>query len=519
MGLKRYNGGLLRYNGKLAGEHCPCCDDPYNPCPPCCTKMEGGTFNEDGDLVFETSNQYGTWTVVAEMPTKDSRLICAEDPVNFIATLDWTAGNQPTEFNYRGHWDLAWIYESATPAPDHEYEYGMVEWNDVIEEEVELGLTYNHCVVGPNKPQLGDVTLSNQESGLSITITLANCDIEADTLCCGEEHECENCCGFVDENEWYVHNDKFVKFAEYDGWLIVLVIEEGPTPAENLWCPPDTIKLIWKVVPPSQQAHDDWGGVATGNQEGWLPPIDECSSSFDPGSKPDFEFEGRPTCSCFFPGEVSVTFTMPDDEEISVSFDLNACPEDPNCPCCCPPTCCVDCHFPVNPEVVCDPSYPGSVVGGWTQITDLYIEQTQDGDDWVVFEQDGPSTHFVLCVNECAPNGTLFCAVSRCFFNVPMKVSGPGRPGGPGYFTLRVQYQPHPDIDDSGQWKMAAGGVSFSPWNGVGPGPHRPPGGCDGASYATNYTINGKTYANDGSFTVVRENPDDSPCPTEPEEA
>ncbi len=161
-----------------------CCEDG------CCVNIITGDFNHAGDLVMETA----VLTVVIEMPTKNSRMICGDDRVTLRGTLKSPyddPGNSP--FTWHAWLDRDWYHASHTATTErHEGAHWFI-W-ETTDPTSELVLDWKECWVD-YITQYGDIVFGvdvGEPSEEFIEIICEDVEpVPAD--CCVYEPECEPC--------------------------------------------------------------------------------------------------------------------------------------------------------------------------------------------------------------------------------------------------------------------------------------------------------------------------------------
>jgi hypothetical protein len=248
---------IWRDGGLTYGEPTPycCCEEPPPPCPECCVKITWGTFNDNGDLVVN----YGSLsdvltTIIIEMPTKNSRVVCWGEEITVEVSIDGDNANS-AEWDPRIIWDHLWIYQDHSPSigsSGYFDEHGIVDWGyiGVGPASVQVVFTLNACHVD-NVQQLGDIEITLQDPSIVELISVESCPIGIDTDCCEVDPTC--CpCGFLipidneDPDKWEPEGTCVVKFIRGEKYAMrVEICTEEP----GLICQGDTVTVKFKLIP------------------------------------------------------------------------------------------------------------------------------------------------------------------------------------------------------------------------------------------------------------------------------
>jgi len=246
--LLLHDGGLLFVDGGLTTDpNCCYYCEPPPPCPPCCVRIDFGTFNSDGDLIGTFPHGELTVGVKIVMPTKDSRVVCDTDQI----TVEWgitNAGFETTGGFMR--FGAGWEYSNPSPALDAEeniIRWGLVDWGPGHESgPYSVTLTFRRCFLDTSFFLFYiDIGLD----GFIETIEIARC-LTLDR-CCPVEIECQDCCAILVLDDVIRYNDRFYKVSEsLDGFggRFTTIVEM--TPGTGIVCFGDFLNLKVFFVPP-----------------------------------------------------------------------------------------------------------------------------------------------------------------------------------------------------------------------------------------------------------------------------
>jgi hypothetical protein len=244
-----YNGGLLSVGGSLTTDPNCCCDGPPPPeCPPCCIRIDWGSFNVDGDLYEQYTEDGITIDVRVIMPTKNSRIVCDGEEIS----VQWDVDDDPSN---RGSWirfGVAWEFGGETPsvgAGGEIYEFGLVDWLDVSASDYTVALTLNKCFLD-TVTYNGFIQIGTDFPDWRIDIETARCPTTS--RCCDIEPECANCCALIDledyatfEGKHYIVNNS----TDAEGNIFTALLEIS-LPAPGIICKSESVILDLYLIPP-----------------------------------------------------------------------------------------------------------------------------------------------------------------------------------------------------------------------------------------------------------------------------
>jgi hypothetical protein len=344
VGLVGYNGVLLAVNGSLTTDLNCCCDVPPQPCPPCCIRIDFGTFNSDGDLYGSIAGSGFTVNLKIVMPTKASRIVCDDQNV----TLQWSLDPSDNLQAIGGHvrfgagWEL--VGNQPGVGPDGEvYQWGLVDWGaDFESEEYEVTLKFRECFLDASA-FLFYIEIGLDQPPFFESLDIVRCP-SAD-LCCPEDLECDPCCALLLTSDGAKWNNQyyFVEETFVDGGRYTSVLEFGNT--DGKVCIGGSLELKLYLVPPRHEpaGHNQQVNCThpTWQRTGFQPAInpvdgDLQDESIDWGTLNEYEYEIQleaPLCDSCEPRDYfdAINFFPAPFPSVGVSFfdcDLTNC-----CPC------------------------------------------------------------------------------------------------------------------------------------------------------------------------------------------
>ena len=176
------NPKLLQYGE----EECNCCDD-------CCHSINGGDFNQAGNLVFETA----IVSIEIQMPTPNSRQVCNAD--RLILTITRKAPFDIGSSFLFFYWlDRDWLYFDHSPAGSDQHEGANFRvWESTSPSatmEIEWTKCYLNYVQDYGDIVFGTIITAGMEiPGEAIEITFTENEIPEGMDCCEYNPICDPC--------------------------------------------------------------------------------------------------------------------------------------------------------------------------------------------------------------------------------------------------------------------------------------------------------------------------------------
>ena len=345
-----YNGGLLSVGGSLTTDPNCCCDGPPPPeCPPCCIRIDWGSFNVDGDLYEQYTEDGITIDVRVIMPTKNSRIVCDGEEIS----VQWDVDDDPSN---RGSWirfGVAWEFGGETPsvgAGGEIYEFGLVDWLDVSASDYTVALTLNKCFLD-TVTYNGFIQIGTDFPDWRIDIETARCPTTS--RCCDIEPECANCCALIDledyatfEGKHYIVNNS----TDAEGNIFTALLEIS-LPAPGIICKSESVILDLYLIPPRHGDIDN-NTVITfpvpWTLDTFTPainPVDgaELANEIDWGTLTATEYSATVNIDCEdSPCPPPLDFPMITVTNSQYGFAANVDFEECDVEGCCEPVCCCD---------------------------------------------------------------------------------------------------------------------------------------------------------------------------------
>lgn len=491
-GLIQYNGGIL-YNpdsgGVVYGDGSPecCCIEEGGDCPVCCIELQGGAFSEpDGMYLVQTDTitDYGApgqdiiLQFQIKMPTPNSRIVCQGQTVTVESEVI-SGAEYVTDGNYfMINWDRLWIgrgKNSEDPFPTDEYP-NMIVWYPAGATKVSVNLELNSChIESASSEQFGDIYQMYSPDGALLPIasagwTSVNCPVTEP--CCPPTYECQRCCALVIGG--VIEDDKIVFYSATPTGAVLKVTIDFVDPANRRVCEGDIIQLLIEVLWDSQLGYDQYDGDVCVNHPNWQRQGYTPAVNLDMGgSLTDEEICWGQTGEWRYTLNLQYLCTEGNPGSIGVSgaggiinIELQQCPKDDDCPCCCPPSCMCDCEL-IPDAAFCENNigYNGWIPGGVTQIVDFIWEI--DGGDRVRIEQTGQSEisgscYLLQCLED--PAFDRACA-NGSLLRVPVHFGGSYYGDGyDGYIQL-ARNKTSPAFPGECSWVISTGdGVLNNSW-------------------------------------------------------
>lgn len=241
---------LVLLGGYLANdlEACHCCTN-------CCQDILGGTFNLDGNLVYETD----VLTIVLEPPTPNSRTVCDGDLVTMTATLK-SPYNSGSTFFWHLWLDRDWLHQSHSATTElHEGAHWYI-W-ETETPTAAVVIKWTECWVNYAQ-QYGDIRFGTKIGDPTeefVDIFCQEHELDPGVDCCVYFYECVDCeflfptigdpVGPEETSEGVTY---WFDDADADDWAMK-IIATGPDPATKTMARGEAIALDVGIRPPKDQ--------------------------------------------------------------------------------------------------------------------------------------------------------------------------------------------------------------------------------------------------------------------------
>ena len=346
---------LITSEGKIrTGDEC-CCPDPT--CPTCCSEIQGGEFNDDGDLEFISSGSSAAYNLVVTVSGLDGyRWVCDKQEITVTAELFFPSAD-PLGPEHKAFitWDRQWRYQGSNPSPDTLFELGLAKWSfDTANETgsllIAVTLAYDKCYTGvgassSEAAQLGDIFIEFTEAGAQQLIVMQDCMVDP---CCVVPFACDSCCLYIDPSlgRLYEAGDfpgesaGFVMWQTNAGFSLRIKITDVQTNDDGtvavFYCnkveeaAPNTLAIEYEIVP-DPDAPDGLDYEVTFDHTLWhnvdfdLPEPPSCEPAGTPdyqtinsGRTGDIELYGLrcdEPCYQSFPGNVIINAVITDPND------------------------------------------------------------------------------------------------------------------------------------------------------------------------------------------------------------
>jgi hypothetical protein len=215
--LLLYDGGLLLVDSGLTTDiNCCCYYDPPPECPPCCVRIDWGTFDDDGNLTKTIpSGEFNEITITITMPTPDSRIVCDTDHI--IVRWELSGPGDPDMAGGRLRHGACWHHIANTPVETVAgkiYEYGLTDFGfDSESPFYEVELKFHSCFLDASGAFLGYLIIETEfPTDFSEEIDVYRCPTVE--YCCLQDIACQDCCAEIsnpsalwDGDIWIVRDD------------------------------------------------------------------------------------------------------------------------------------------------------------------------------------------------------------------------------------------------------------------------------------------------------------------------
>lgn len=426
MAILTWGGLPLLVDGKLTVDpNCCCLEVPPPPCPPCCVRIDWGTFDAAGNL--EASYSAGGYTIemVVELPTPGSRIVC--DGQRVVVKWEIIGAPDPGNNNAWVRFGPAWKRIANSPAVESGagkiYERGLIEFGNQESRTYEGTLELDSCFLDSSVTTWG-ISVGMDNPSWSQEVEIGRCF--KTQFCCTVNQDCLDCCFLYASSEtgWVYTEGKFCKIVQAGGYTLVICAES--TRPGIVCLPEDGISISVSIIPPRHVTTElfnlkiEWqanwtlgvyspalgvGGIENDDSPGHVDWGDSIAT--------DYEIDLVSGCSpCDGPeqldafGEIAITLNSTElaaPIEDGITFD--PCGDQSDC--CCPPVCKCGCVWPLS-ENFCETALEDAVLGkyelGPVKIENLKITIVADDNVFCNFSQNtaeitqvGDSWHLGTC--------------------------------------------------------------------------------------------------------------------------
>lgn len=250
MAILTWGGLPLLVDGKLTVDpNCCCLEVPPPPCPPCCVRIDWGTFDGDGNL--EASYSAGGYTIemVVELPTPGSRIVC--DGQQIVVKWEIIGAPDPGDNNAWIRFGPAWKRIANSPAVESGagkiYERGLIEFGNQESRTYEGTLELDSCFLDSSVTTWG-ISVGMDNPSWSQEIEIGRCF--KTQFCCTVDQDCPDCCFMYGSSEtgWVYTEGKFCKIVQADGYTLIICAESDEPGVVCL--PEDGISISVSIIPP-----------------------------------------------------------------------------------------------------------------------------------------------------------------------------------------------------------------------------------------------------------------------------
>lgn len=411
-GLLLYDGGLLFVDGGLTADPDCCCYYEPAECPPCCIKIDWGTFNVDGDLVDDYVVSTIPIAVKIVMPTKNSRIVCNDD----IISVEWELDAAADDYGAWARFGVAWMFNGESPlvgASGETYPWGLVDWVGTSSSTFSVSLKFRKCFLDSAQFH-GYIYIGTDFPDWELEIDISRC-LSPD-LCCEETVACVDCCALLDQEGVIVYDGKYYKVIDSldaDGQMFTAIMEIELA-AAGLVCLDGGIDIALHLVPPRHSDIENRTVVTfpapwiLGPYAPDINPIDGSvgETAIDWGTLTVYRYDISLGMECEeHPCESSVTFPTVTVTNTTFNFVgvINFIDCD-NSDCCCPVICSCElathidslrCFWPLSHGCL-ESGLDLWEVGGATQIVNFETVANFNG-PIITYVQNGTSEHRFSC--------------------------------------------------------------------------------------------------------------------------
>jgi hypothetical protein len=253
--LLLHDGGLLFVDGGLTTDPNCCCYYEPPECPPCCVRIDWGTFDSQGDLTATfPSGEFNEIAIKITMPTPNSRIVC--DTEHIIIRWELSGPGDPDMTGGRLRHGACWHHVDNTPVETDNgkiYEYGLTDFGfDSESPFYEVELKFHSCFLDASGAFLGYLIVETEfPTDFSEEIDVYRCPTS--DYCCLPQIDCQDCCAEIGNPSAIWEGDLWIVRDDVDpeeGHFTTLIRIE--TSILGLVCEGGTIKLTIYYIPPYQ---------------------------------------------------------------------------------------------------------------------------------------------------------------------------------------------------------------------------------------------------------------------------
>jgi hypothetical protein len=253
--LLLHDGGLLFVDGGLTTDPNCCCYYEPPECPPCCVRIDWGTFDSQGDLTATfPSGEFNEIAIKITMPTPNSRIVC--DTEHIIIRWELSGPGDPDMTGGRLRHGACWHHVDNTPVETDNgkiYEYGLTDFGfDSESSFYEVELKFHSCFLDASGAFLGYLIVETEfPTDFSEEIDVYRCPTS--DYCCLPQIDCQDCCAEIGNPSAIWEGDLWIVRDDVDpeeGHFTTLIRIE--TSILGLVCEGGTIKLTIYYIPPYQ---------------------------------------------------------------------------------------------------------------------------------------------------------------------------------------------------------------------------------------------------------------------------
>jgi len=474
-GLLLYDGGLLFVDGGLTTDpNCCCYYEPQPDCPPCCIRIDWGTFDDDGNLVDNYVVSGIPIAVKVSMPTPNSRIVCDTEQVTVRWELDAPADNYGAWVRFGPGWGFGG--ELPIVGPDGEtYDWGLVDWVGTSADAFQVVLTFRKCFMDSAQFNYF-IVIGTDFPDWDLDIESSRCTTPNE--CCPEEAACEDCCALLDQEGVIKYNGKYytvVNTVDPDGNIFTGVIEFELERA-GILCKGEGIDITLWLVPPRHE--DIENNTVINFPAPWklgthFPAVSVVNGEVteikvDWGTLTNYRYDISLSIDCEdescgttleFP-TISITNTP---FNVATGIVFNECDMED---CCCPIICSCEtsthldslrCFWPLDHACSAEDGLDLWEVGGATQVINFETTANFDG-PIITYIQNGLSEHRFSCY---LLNADKWCSRSEYEMKVPvLETSG-------GVTTQKYIYiliSNEGDDTDPCNYRLKMDGIEYAYW-------------------------------------------------------
>lgn len=349
--------------GKLATD-AACCE--CGECPNCCSQISSGALVAGEIKFFDFVTDYSV-DVTVTTPT-GTRVVCNGDQITVTIVIESLTEVTPDLPFIK--FDPAWkLISHSGDADSSSFPGGFVYW-DNEDGTFTATLEYTNCYSDIHT-EFGLIQLGTDSVTFDVETTRC-----LGSLCCNLNLDCTDCCWYMDRNlesgsltDWVLVGTALRKIVVIDNYFICYEIETAINPGET--CEESNEITIRTYV--SARTAADLLGTTYGyeynfpdNKWKYLSSTPEADTHPAIGDTGDISWtttDDAPAVEAVVywqcpdsptPMELvtSIIPTVGSPINNAIEVDWLRC-DDGECECCCPPSCCYECDFPVDADA-CD---------------------------------------------------------------------------------------------------------------------------------------------------------------------